>query len=227
MKSYKKPIEMHDELNPKIWDNDSLNPEVRRTLIKIAKDFKKFVDIPFRVVDLQLSGGNANYSYTEHSDIDLHLIVDYSSVACDRAAHELFDTKRLLYREQYDINIKGIPVEVYVEDSNEPAVSSNYSISKNQWIKHPEKKNVKIDEQKVMRMVELWKNLIYQATRLTDRLLIQKVLKLLRTYRKHGLATDGEFSTPNLVYKSLRNSDTIKNLMDVLNDLHDQELSLK
>ena len=55
----------------------------------------------------------------------------------------------------------------------------------------------------------------------------RKALKLLRTYRKKGLATPaGEFSMPNLVYKSLRNDQVIDGMTRLIDKLHDQELSI-
>ena len=224
---FSNPVELHDTLNPKLWNGLQLRPEVKLALLKIARDFKDYVGIPFRVLDIHVAGGNANYTYTENSDLDLHLIVDFSSVACDREADELFDTRRLLYKEQYDVNIRGIPVELYVEDSDHPAVSSSYSILNNQWIKQPKKKLPIIDRKKVEEMVEVWHKLLRQAMRTAHRQSILKVLKLLKTYRRMGLNQPaGEFSIPNLVYKSLRNDDSIRGLRVLLDRLHDQELSI-
>ena len=122
------PVEKHATLNPKLWSNGRLKPEVKQALEKIAVDFEEYIGVPFKVVDVIVAGGNANYNYTEHSDLDLHLIADFDSVDCDREAAELFDSKRLLYKEQYNVEIYGIPVELYVEDQRSPAVSSSYSI---------------------------------------------------------------------------------------------------
>ena len=122
------PIEYNTVLNPKLWDHDHLKPQVKGALIRIAEDFKEFVEVPFKVLDIVIAGGNANYNYTGKSDIDLHLIADYDSIECDRTAAELFDTKRLLYKRDFDVEIFGIPVELYVEDHRMPAVSSSYSI---------------------------------------------------------------------------------------------------
>ena len=52
-------------------------------------------------------------------------------------------------------------------------------------------------------------------------------VKLLRDYRKKGLKTPaGEFSIPNLVYKSLRNDDTVKAITTLIDRLQDQSLSV-
>lgn len=220
------PIELHSTLNPKLWANDHLKSDVRRALLRIAQDFKDYIDVPFDVVDIQVAGGNANYTYTDHSDLDLHLIADFSNIACDREAAELFDSKRLLYKEKYDVKINGIPVELYIENLDHPAVSSSYSILKNQWIKKPEKAVAKIDRDELERMVDIWHTVIQHAIQTADMPSLQRVLKMLRQYRKLGLSRQGEFSVPNLVYKSLRNDDTLKGLTKLLDRLHDRALSI-
>jgi hypothetical protein len=68
------------------------------------------------VEDITITGGQVSYYYTDKSDLDLHLIVDMNNTTCDREAAELFDTKRLLYAEEHNIEVYGIPVGLYVED---------------------------------------------------------------------------------------------------------------
>jgi len=220
------PIELHPTLNPKLWDNNQLRPDVKKALLHIAQDFKDYIGVPFKVVDVQVAGGNANYTYTDHSDLDLHLIADFGSVQCDREAAELFDSKRLLYKEQYDVKIHGIPVELYVEDQDHPAVSSSYSLLDNQWIREPKKEVADIDREEIKRMAGVWHKIIQHAIQTADRHSLQNVLKLLRKYRKMGLQQSGEFGVPNLVYKSLRNDNTLRGLTRLLDRLHDQELSI-
>jgi hypothetical protein len=220
------PIELHPTLNPKLWDNNQLRPDVKKALMRIAQDFKDYIGVPFKVVDVQVAGGNANYTYTDHSDLDLHLIADFGSVQCDREAAELFDSKRLLYKEQYDVKVHGIPVELYVEDQDHPAVSSSYSLLSNQWIREPKKQVADIDREEIERMAKVWHKIIQHATQTADRHSLQNVLKLLRRYRKMGLKQSGEFGVPNLVYKSLRNDNTLRGLSKLLDRLHDQELSI-
>lgn len=222
------PIGYNNELNPLLWHDGDIKPEIRAALLRIAQDFKKYIDVPFKVVDVVIAGGMANYSYTKHSDIDLHLIADFASVDCDREAAELFDSKRLLYKRDHDIKIHGMPVELYVEDSREPAVSSSYSLIKNQWIKKPSKDIPQYDPEELERLVRLWTKIIQQATKTGDLHVLRTVLQLLRKYRRLGLQQpEGEFNVANLAYKSLRNDQTLKGLQTLIDRLHDQQLSVK
>lgn len=220
-------FEEHDSINPLLWQGDKLHPEVNLALLKIAKDFIEYIGVPFEVTDLVLTGSQLGYYYTEHSDLDLHIVVDFNSVACDREAAELFDTKRLLYKKQYDISIHGIPVEVYVEDLNFPAVSATYSIGQQQWITKPEQQPADIDVEEIKRMSKVWQTVIDQAMKTNDLETARKAVKMLRNYRKLGLKQTGEYGIPNLVYKTLRNSKIIEKLMHMIGNLHDQSLSIK
>jgi hypothetical protein len=225
---FSEPIEYNTVLNPKIWDHNKLKPQVQGALLRIAEDFKKFVDIPFKVMDIVIAGGNANYNYTSKSDIDLHLIADYDSIQCDREVAELFDTKRLLYKRDFDVEIFGIPVELYVEDHREPAISSSYSVLRSHWIKEPSKDMPQYDEEAVRRLTARWTEVLQTAAKTGDLQVCRKTVQLLRKFRQMGLQSpEGEFSTANLVYKSLRNADVVKSITTLIDRLHDQQLSLR
>jgi ribosomal protein L35AE/L33A len=220
-------FEQHNELNPLLWQDEELRPEVKMALLKIAKDFVEYVEVPFEVKDLVLTGSQLGYYYTKHSDLDLHIIVDFNTVDCDREAAELFDTKRLLYKKQYDISIRGVPVEVYIEDSNFPAVSATYSLGDDGWRVKPDSQPQEIDTEEIVRMSKIWGTVMGKAIESNDLETGRKVLKMLRNYRKLGLKQTGEYGIENLVYKTLRNSKIIEKLMKLIGDLHDQSLSIK
>ena len=219
-------FEPHDTLNPLLWTGSKLQPDIESALVKIAQDFKKFIDVPFDVVDVRITGGQVSYFYTKHSDLDLHLIADFSSVKCDREAAELFDAKRLLYKAKYDITVRGIPVELYVEDLNHPAVSASYSIQKRQWITEPNKNLGPFDIDEIERLSTVWGEIIRHSLRSKNVKTARKTLDLLRKFRHLGLKTQGEYSTANLVYKTLRNSDLIRKLQNYIDQQHDQNLSV-
>lgn len=223
------PIERNTVLNPNIWDHNRLKSSVRGALIRIAEDFVKFIDVPLDAVDIVITGGNANYTYTSKSDIDLHIIADFSRVKCDREVAELMDSKRLLYKQTRDIDVYGIPVELYVEDQDHPAESGGvYSILQNKWLNHPRKDIPNVDEKKLAHWVKVWHIVIQHAIKMGDLATARSTMRLLRTYRKQGLhnTPDGEFSIPNLVYKSLRNDDLVRALQQMIDLAHDRELSI-
>ena len=53
-------VKFHTELNPKLWQDNKLKPEVRYKLLQIAKHFIEFINIPsIKLQDVTISGSNA------------------------------------------------------------------------------------------------------------------------------------------------------------------------
>ena len=227
MKHFEQPAKLHNELNPVLWEKGTLKKPVQVALLRIAKAYWEFLNIDTPIIDIIVSGSQANYNYSEHSDIDLHLVVDYSTVQCDLAVDELFKTKRDLWREEHNIDIHGIPVEVYVEDIHKPAVSSTFSLLKNSWVKEPKKMSFEADSDRIERLCKAWMILI--ATRLATKDLeqIRQVKDMLWQYRRKGLDVEGEMGVPNLVFKTLRNSGVTDMLLAAVSKLGDEKLSLE
>jgi hypothetical protein len=227
MNHFEQPGKLHQELNPVLWTNGSLEKPVQVALLRIAKAYWKFLNIDTPIIDIIVSGSQANYNYSEHSDIDLHLVVDYSKVQCDLAVDELFKTKRDLWREEHDIDIHGIPVEVYVEDVHKPAVSSTYSLLTNSWKKEPKKTQIEPDSERIERLCKAWMILIAVRLATKDLAQIRQVKDMLWQYRKKGLDVEGEMGVPNLVFKTLRNSGVTDMLLAAVSKLSDLDLSLE
>ena len=230
MKLIEVSIQYHKELNPKLWDEMKLKPEVRAKLLEIAQAFIKYLDIPdFHPMDITMTGSSANYNWTSKSDIDLHLITRQSTHGCKEVTIELFDAKKDIFAERFDIKIYGIPVELYVQDHKEPHISSGtYSVLNNKWIHEPryhkptyDKKEVsektKYIEHKITKLIK--DDAGYQAAK--------TLMKKIKAYRQAGLEESGEFSEENLTFKSLRMSGYLAKLKKYMQDVRSEELSLK
>ena len=226
MPKFVEPVKSHNELNPKLWKGERLDPKVRDSLLKIAEVFYKFLDISAPVQDIRMYGSQTNYNYTSHSDIDLHLVFDFKSIECDEPIEDLIDAKRKLWAEQHTIDIRGIPVEPYAEDLDAEMHSACYSLVKDSWLAHPRKAKITYNRSKVQRAVTVWQHLMDTAIRAGDPKLAKHLQKLLGRYRKLGLRAQGEFGVPNLVFKSLRNAGTLDRLSQAINSMQDRDLSL-
>jgi hypothetical protein len=221
-----KGYEEHNQLNPKLWDGEQLRPEVKSTLLKVADKFREFIDLDVPVLDIHITGGQVTYHYTEKSDLDLHLIIDYDKIDCDQEVEELLDAKRLLFKEKYHIDIRGIPVEPGTEDQNRPTVSSAWSLKTDTWVREPKNYSGKINTKEIEKQSLHWQKIIRSVLNQNDLETAQKVLKLLRKYRKIGLKHSGEYGVENLVYKTLRNTGTLDQLVKYVERAVGNDLSI-
>ena len=218
-------ITVNRRLNPKIWNGDTLDPAVAQKLKEIALAFEEFIGIDLDVVDYTITGSNANYTWTEHSDLDLHLIV---AGEVGEGARELFNAKKALWGEQHNITIKGLPVECYVQGREEEHHSTGvYSIANNRWLVEPKKIKPEVDDSAVEAKKDSLIHDIETALLSKDLNKLRLVKEKITNMRKAGLERAGEWSVENLVFKILRNLGLIDEITDKIRELEDQELSLE
>jgi hypothetical protein len=223
-------VKFHDKLNPIIWDkSEHLHPEIRDQLLEIAADFGEFLGVDnLNLKDITISGSNAAFSYTPHSDIDLHLIVDLGDEAHKDIYRELFDAKKFIYNTEHKITIKGIPVELYVQDANEEHHSQGiYSITNNDWIQIPRRKQSDIDDVSVRSKYKDLSKRIKEAIKSKSLEQMTSVMDKIKEMRGAGLANHGEFGPENLAFKLLRNKGDLKKLHNARKQAKSVELSLK
>lgn len=221
-------VKFHPELNPVLWENNRLKPLVRKKLLIIAKHFIDFIDLPkLNLVDITISGSNAAYSYTEHSDLDLHLVVKIPAAA-QYHLKPLFDAKKNQYNFTHDVKIKGIDVELYVQDAAQKHHSAGiYSVLNDSWISKPVPMRVKINDSDVEDKVKNYINKIKLALQSGDINTALAIKDEIAKLRKNGLETGGEFSVENIAFKVLRAKGYIDQLRQHIYDLEDRALSLE
>lgn len=223
-------IEYHDVLNPKLWENNQLIPEIKNKLIEIYQTFinkLKENEIPIEVIDVLLLGSNAAYNYTDYSDIDLHIITDFNDIPLNDTLTQLFyNNEKSKFNDDYDINIKGLPVELYIEDIDAGNKSEGvYSLLQDKWLKFPEYNPPQ--EVDYSFLLDVYKNKISEAINSNNSENIKNVINEIKMLRKMSLMDGGIYSKGNLVFKELRNDGSIGNLYDKLHELVSQELSLE
>ena len=225
----KDAVKFHKELNPKIFNPDKkMDKEVRDQLLIIAKDFVTELGIKdLNVEDITISGSNAAYSYTDHSDLDLHVLVDFDKLPNNEVYQELFTAKKTVYNDEHDITVRGIPVELYVQDTNKPHVSlGEYSVLHDKWLRIPVKDKENFNNASTKSKYEKLVGLINRAVRSKDYDKVKKTIDIIKRYRQAGLDSAGEFGPENLAYKALRNQGIIQDLFDLRNKLHSEKLSI-
>lgn len=226
------------ELNPKFWKNDKLDSRIRIKLLDIADDFIEFLGVDWvKPEDITITGSLANYNWNKkYSDIDLHIIMDYSKVdeRTDFVDNYFYSQKKLWNEEHKDLKIFGFPVEVYVQDINKKHTSSGvYSLEKNEWVIEPERE--KLSKKKVNK--ERIKKTVSQYTEKIDKLVddskntngddykmrkvyegAQQLFDEIKKLRREDLAgANNEINEGNIIFKALRRLGYIDKLDKVIN----------
>ena len=216
-------FKLKDELNPEIWPDGKLDPEIQPKLIKIANGFLKDLNLGkgYKIKDIIFTGSLANYNWSKFSDIDLHVVLDYDQFDGDpQMIEDYFWSQKALWNNEHDIKIKGYPVEIYAQNSKEKLdATAVYSVLKNKWVLKPNKEKFNLDKGVIRRRAQQYIDQLKAIrSEYTDKhydTVIDWTTKLgdkIRQMRKAGLENGGEFSLENLVFKVLRRTP----FMDIL-----------
>tara|TARA_R100001129_G_scaffold53607_2_gene36820 strand:- start:578 stop:1432 length:855 start_codon:yes stop_codon:yes gene_type:complete len=232
-------FEFHDELNKDFWnqEDDRLDPEIRQKLIAIADDFWNSLEVGGADYDdITFTGSLAAHNYSKFSDVDLHILIDFSDVD-DKTdlVREYFNAMKSIWNRLHDILIKGYEVEIYVQDVNDPHEAQGlYSILNDQWIKKPvldkqdfDKDNVKKKAAGLMDQIDRLQPLIDDGKYEEAEKYADKLKEKIRKMRKTGLETVGAYSVENLAFKVLRRNDYLGKLSDAKREAYDKMQSIK
>ena len=212
--------ETHNTLNPKLWDGDQLRPGLRDGFMKIANAFYEFLEVETDLLDVVIIGSSANYNWTEYSDIDLHVIINFAEVNTNfHLVNQLMRAKKSLWNTHYPLTYKGLPIELYAQDLNEVLGSTVgvYSLLHNDWVNKPNHQQVSVDDAAIHQKAEPY---IYDIKRLkpeTPNLerKIKQILLRLKRMRQTGLDATGEYSIENMAFKYIRNKGYIERLKEL------------
>lgn len=226
-------IELHDTLNPKFWKSDmQLKPDVRQKVLEIVDEFKENVTdmtgIELNPLDIYIVGSNASYNYTDKSDLDVHIVINFDTIDDNTGlVQSLMNFQKSEFNKGYDITIYDTDVELYVEDINSSTMSNGiFSVMQDQWIKKPEP--IEVPEIEGLEdAVDEWKEKINAALDSKDPTQISKTIDDLYILRKNGLLSTGEYGKDNQTFKDVRNLGLLKDLKDSYMKLRSKELSLE
>jgi hypothetical protein len=225
-------LKTHEKLNPQLWSGNKLDPEVWRSLNRISKEWATFANIPASAIrDVILTGGNANYNYTNQSDIDLHLVVDKEKIDCQGLLDDYLQSKKQLWGLTHDITVKGQPVELYAQDFRDPFRQGQgiYSLKSNKWLQEPTKYKIDRSHPEVVRKTKQFMKTIDDLidSKSDDIETFKKLKNRLKGMRAGAIEKGGESAPENLVFKELRNRGYLDKMSKYVRDLEDEELSLK
>jgi hypothetical protein len=233
---------LHSTLTPLLWDeNEEVKAELLPKIQNIANEYIKFCDLPSgeKVIDVTITGSLAGFNYTKYSDLDIHIIIDYAKLGVnEEIATNYFGMKRDMWSENYDLKFFSFPIELYAQDVKQykAGTSPQYSILKQEWVHKPEIPENGIDETTIVKKSmdimhqvndledEVYNDLEFDVQDSLDEL--QSLKKKIKSMRQEGIQESGEFSTGNLVFKLLRNSNYLQRITDLKKYITETSLSI-
>lgn len=231
-------FKVNDTLNPDVWDGFTIKDDIKDKLMDIANEFIETLYGEFTIYDIVLIGSLASYNWSEYSDFDIHVVIDYLDINDDfELVEEYVDLLAKRWNKSYDITILGYEVELFVEDKNvdRSHINGLYSILKNKWIIRPPSNNahevdIKLIENKAINIMtqiddmEL-KSPVDSYDIIKDE--SDKIWDKIKRARKDGInSPDGEYSVGNLVFKYLRRNGYIGKIIEVKKKLIEFKYSL-
>lgn len=221
-------FEIHNELNPKLWENNQLRKDVELKITEIVDQFISTCDIPLSIVDVHLVGSQASYNYTQYSDLDVHIISNFEIIDCPKEILQTaYNSVKAKFNSDYDITLKGIEVELYVEDVQSSVTSNGiYSMFKHEWIKFP-KKLTNIPQVDVSQDIAEWTEKINRVLETNDSDKIEQMINELYEVRQTSLYVEGEYGRGNQLFKEIRNIGLLDKLKVAYKSSRSKELSLE
>ena len=214
-----------------------LREKIKKKLLLIAQDFFKSLNLPegVELKDVTITGSIASYNWSKYSDIDLHLILDFSQVdENEDLVKEYFGGKIFSWNNKHNIRMNDHEVEIYVQNESEPHMAAGvYSVLNNDWVDEPTKAEFEVDLEttkkkadqlidRIERIYDLFEGREYSKAMYSAKKLKERIKEM----RRSGLADEGVYSPENMAFKLLRRSGHIELLYKLIDRSYDKIMSL-
>ena len=229
------------ELVPNIWNHDgTLNSRVRLKLLDIADDFWEYVNLTWvKPSGIILTGSICNFNWSQYSDIDLHLIVDFDEIdEKTEFVKDYLDSKKNEWNNEHSgLQIMGYPVELYVQNLGEmPESNGIYDLEENDWVREPNPDDIKSIglnkfsiKEKAAKIMTIIDDMYDVLASTDDSHKIEQMgddasylWKKVKEMRKSSLEKNGESGSGNIVYKILRRTGYLDRLFKLSNVVYDK-----
>ena len=226
-------LEKHETLNQAIWDGENLKEDVKIAINEIVQKYVEDSSILSMddIIDVELVGSNASYNYTQYSDLDVHLVVNMEALSSDPLIVQIAcNAEKLIFNKTYSFMVKGVEVELYVEDVKTGTASNGvYSVTNDKWVKKPEPIDIPdfIDDDEYLTILDAWMIKAKQALNSNTSKEIHQFINELYNLRRLSIMSEGEYAKGNLVFKEIRNAGLLQELKDKVSELTSKELSLE
>jgi len=231
-----KAFGMHNNLNQKVWEGDEkVRPGVKGALLDIVEEFMEGLDLGLEPEDIIMTGSLANYNWSTFSDIDIHILVDFTEINDNKEMVKKFvDALRSNWNKLHSIMIKGHEVELYLQDIQEPHISSGvYSLLTDRWLIKPSPSSPVLDKETATKKMKSFAREVNKLSSIYDRgrhhdalAFAQRLKDKLKRMRQTGLESSGIYAPENLAFKMLRRSGDIEQLFSIYTQSYDKAYSL-
>ncbi|MCP0913130.1 MULTISPECIES: hypothetical protein [Legionella] len=223
------------QLNPDIFNDGTLKPDLRKKLIQIGNYYFNKLKNQFpdaKLVDILLTGSNAGYNYTKNSDIDVHLVINLP--ACDQKLlkdYLIFLSESTWHKRKitYKNRIVEVTVLPFMAESG-----GVYSLLQNKWLQKPLRKTSTHTQQEIKIVVEKYQNRLRQLQQAYTKnpnhfncILFSDLQQELVAWRTRGIKAEGTAATANLGFRVLRDlgmMDAIDSLLAACEEKHLQAI---
>lgn len=208
------------ELDPRLWQNDRLRPEVRQRTLDIVGQLLDDLQLKnVTVGSVEVRGSNVSYEYDDAADFGVRVFLDtsaYEGSIEDLAARIKSYNAFIEIRHEGKILLHGVPLEVnfYVirtERLNPVKGVGHYAITADSWLERPAVQENRFDRRQMLEDIAAfttgYNTLVedyFADKRSFDCGRWVEFSKRLGSYRNAGIHTSGTRSTENLVYRLLR-----------------------
>lgn len=128
------------ELCSAVWDSSNkLLPEVKEVLLKQLKLYTP-LDLEGLATEIRIVGSIGTNQYVADADIDLHLLVEESSLPKDKTPEEWQKEVKAFFKEDELLQIDDHPVEVYLQydfEQEEGYAAAIYNVRTDEWEQGP------------------------------------------------------------------------------------------
>jgi hypothetical protein len=223
-------FEKQEILNPDVWEDFNLKGDIRERLIEICNEFIN--------KDIFLTGSLASYNWSQYSDFDIHVQIDYSDINEDEElVANYLDLFGKRFNRDYKIELYGYEVEVYIENVGEDRshVNGLYSLLNDKWVKKPSPNDAKEVDAKLVERKAI--DIMEQIDELESKLdnsdydelkkEVDKIWDKIKRGRRDGINSPyGEYAIGNLVFKYLRRNEYIGKVIEIKKKLVEQKYSI-
>lgn len=227
----------NNTLCPDLWDKKgdewTMKPEILKTLRQVVKDFEdeqlKEAGVEVKFEDVVIVGSSTNYNWSSYSDIDLHIMVDYTKMDMTKEeAEAMLSAIKGNWNKSHDITIKGHDLEINFGDvAAKSAITSIYSVQHGAWVMKPVKEKPTFNKELIKKKHAELKAKFEEVLRTDDEAALKKMLEKIYIFRQAGLDKGGELSEENIVFKILRAQGYLDKLKAHINTIYDREMTVK